>query len=380
MISVGFGVTQLSRGQLQNNLDGIGHYSFELLNALNHEPEVSLELFSFGSKPQEDLAGQSVKLLNSFRIEVLKGLLFPPYRMHDVKGCSVDLIHATDHLTPYVKGVPLVATLMDAIPLVHPHWVGTHHSTWNKTKNYFWKKMARRSNQVITCSEYSKKEISEHFEIALDKISVVPLGVNHRFFDRVSAQSVLHVLQSFQINQPFFLHVGTLQPRKNIERLLAAMRALPELIRKTHCLVIVGRLGWGCDALEDEIARAEKAGWCCYLKYVSDLELRALLQSAKALMIPSLAEGFGLPVLEGFASRVPVLTSNTTSLPEVSQGASLMFDPMNVDEIMHAMMSVINEPEKMAALVSRGYTYAKQMSWKQCAQGTLAVYKKALSS
>lgn len=380
MISVGFGVTQFVRGHQQSKLDGIGHYTIELLKEMSNQPDVKLVPFSFAFDHQKTLSGHSVKVLNSFRAEVLKGALFPPIRMHDVAGEGVDLIHATDHLTPYVKGVPLVATLMDAIPLVHPEWSGIDQSSWNKTKIYFWKKIARRANQIITCSQYSKTEISEYFEIELDKISVVPLGVDNRFFEQLPIHSIQSVLQAFQINQPFFLHVGTLQPRKNIVRLITAMRALPESVRKAHCLVIVGRLGWGMGTYLDEIERAEKEGWCKHLNYVGDLELRALLQSAKALMIPSLAEGFGLPVLEGFASRVPVLTSNTTSLPEVSCGASLMFDPMNVDEIMLAMLRVINEPRQMDAMVSRGLAYAKQMSWEQCAQGTIAVYKKALSS
>lgn len=375
MIKVGFGVTQLARGLKNSSLDGIGHYTKEIVHAVLESPKVDLYPFSFGREFQSKIAGKDVAVLNRFDFDVLKGLLLPPLRLSDINGEKVDIIHASDHLVPYVNNVPIVATLMDAIPLSNPEMLSNKLFSLTKIKLLLWRSLSRRADHIITISEYSKTEISKWFDIPLDKISVIPLAVDSRFFNEILPEERIRIRKSFNIPENFFLSVGTLQPRKNIKRILAAMRLLPNSVKKCYPLVIVGRDGWGVESFQDEIEQAEKEGWCIRLNRVSDIELRALLQSACALVFPSLLEGFGLPVLEAFASRTPVITSNTTSLPEASNGAALLVDPNSEYEISSAMLRVLNETDLIKSNVEKGYKHAKSMTWHRCAQETIAVYQ-----
>jgi glycosyltransferase involved in cell wall biosynthesis len=374
MIKVGFGVTQLARGMGGAGIDGIGHYTHELLNALSGNHDVDLFPFSFGYYIQQPLCNKHVTILGRFDVEVVKGVLLPALRMNSIRGQKVDLIHATDHLVPYVKDVPLVATLMDAIPLSNPECMSSKYPLITKAKIALWKKISRRADRVITISEYSKTEISRWFDIHPNQISVIPLAVDVRFFTVIAVDERKKIRQSLNVPENYFLSVGTLQPRKNIGRVLAAMRMLSDDIKKTNPLVIVGRIGWGVENLLPEIDQAVKEGWCIRLNRITDVELRALLQSAKGLVFPSLAEGFGLPVLEAFASRTPVITSNTTSLPEASNGAALLVDPTSVDEISAAMQRVLTDDIFIQECIDKGYKHAQQMTWQKCAKDTVSVY------
>lgn len=376
MIKVAFGVTQLARGMAGPGIDGIGHYTRELGNALSAIPAIDLVPFSFGYDSKQPLFNKDVSTLRRFELELLMGGLLPPMRINDIRGEKVDLIHATDHLIPYVKNVPLVATLMDAIPLSNPEALAGKSLFLTKAKLAMWLNVARRADHVITISEYSKSEISRLFDIPLYRISVTPLAVDSRFFSVIDSEDRKRIRQALKVPENYFLSVGTLQPRKNVGRILEAMRMLPSDIRKSNPLVIVGRVGWGVEDLQVEITKAEKEGWCIWLQRIPDFELRALLQSAKALVFPSLAEGFGLPVLEAFASRTPVITSNTTSLPEVANGSALLIDPTNASELSAALLRMLNDKVFIESLIESGYKHAATMSWSRCAESTIAVYRK----
>jgi len=143
-------------------------------------------------------------------------------------------------------------------------------------------------------------------------------------------------------------------------------------------LVIAGQQGWRSDVLRQRLADLEASGFGRWLNYVPRADIFALLQSAQALVFPSLYEGFGLPVLEGFASRIPVITSNTTSLPEVAGDAALMVDPESVEQIAEAMRRCIDGVSERPALVERGLEQAKRFTWQATAERTLAVYHSML--
>lgn len=379
MIKVGFGITQLVKGLSFSGVDGIGHYTQELVSALSRHSEIDLFPFSFGFDLPSTFANKHIATLNRFEFDVVKGMLIPPLRMNGIQGEKVDLIHATDHLVPYVRNVPLVATLMDAIPLSNPEMLSSKFYSLSKVKASLWRQVSRRADHIITISEYSKTEISKWFDIPLERISVVPLAVDSRFFDVILPEERMRIRQALNVPESYFLSVGTLQPRKNIKRVLAAMRMLPDDIKKSTPLVIAGRDGWGVESLQVEIEQAAKEGWCIRLHRVSDLELRALLQSAKALVFPSLSEGFGLPVLEAFASRTPVITSNTTSLPEASNGAALLIDPTSEGDIYSAMLTALRDTDLIESNIDKAYKHAKQMTWQKCAQGTVAVYHELIN-
>ncbi len=377
---VGFGITNLLRGQAGSGIDGIGTYTSELYRALLNEPDLDLYPFSAGSCDYQADKFDTVAQSQVLPLELALASINPWYSYERrIQGKKLDLIHATDNVIPVVKKIPLISTIMDVIPLTHPEWLKT--STMATVKQAAWKQVAKRSAHIITISEYSKRTISETLHFDPERISVVPLGVNRVFFDRLSQGKVDEILNKYGLSSKrYFLNIGTLQPRKNIGRLLAAMEILPQDVKMNFPLVIVGKYGWGSEDLLPAIERAQEQGWCKWLKRLPDVELRALLQSATAMVFPSLCEGFGLPVIEAFASQTPVITSNSSSLAEVSAGHAWLIDPMSIDSIGQMMLKIaIEQDMEVHEKIDTGYFLAKSLSWSECARKSHDVYRLVLN-
>ena len=379
---VGFGVTALSNGLTGGGLDGIGNYTREILAGLssaNLQKNAPLFVpFSFGTAIPASLMQQA---------QALPGVELGRYSLNTAWSVAtganffgigalakqVDLIHATDHYVPRCRPVPVVATLMDAIPLSHPHWL---RSEFRSVKNMLWKRAANWADEVITISEYSKVELSRWAGIAANKITVIPLAVDGRWFREVAQDETDRVRKQYQLPETFFVSVGTLQPRKNVQATIEAHRALRPAARLRTPLLIIGRAGWKCEHVLRLIQEDTASGMVRWLQHVPDADLLPVLKLATALVFPSLGEGFGLPVLEAFAASVPVITSNTTSLPEVAGDAAMSIDPQNIDQIAQAMQQVLDDDHLTAMLKQKGLLRARLFTWQACAQATLQVYQK----
>lgn len=372
---VGFGCTVLANGLQHGGVDGIGSYTRELGGRLEGHESISLLPLSFGVPAIANfpLARTPVRVMSRYApmatVSAICPFAFP------TMGIGMDVFHATDHLIPRFSGIPVVATLMDAIPLSHPEWVRMRLAG---LKRWLWRRASRWADHVITISDYSKREIATHFDINPEKISVVPLGVDERYFERFDSHEKQDVIQRLDLPEQFFLFVGTLQPRKNIGRVLDAHAALSSRLRKNVPLVVVGRNGWGCESLVARLRDEASHRFVFWLDYLPDRELRVLMQMAQALVFPSLCEGFGLPVAEGFASGLPVITSNTTALPEVAKDAALLVNPLNVGEISDAMRQVVEVSGLNERLVNAGLCRAHELSWAACAEKTLNIYQRVL--
>lgn len=378
-MKVGFGSTVWFRLQQNSHMDGIGYYSKELYRNLASCAEVQqLMPVVFGSRGSSTLDGHQVKNLPSYRFEAswsaVSGMSF--FGTSSMTS-AIDIFHSPDHYTPRFKQIPVVATLMDAIPLSHPQWTSQRA---RKLKNWMWRKSGHWADHIVTISEFSKYEIVRYFGIDADKISVIPLGVDECYFERLSDDKVEHIVADLNLPDRFFLFVGTLQPRKNIERILDAHEALPPALRKETPLLIVGRNGWGADALVARLIANGSDGEIRWLQNVGELAKRVLMQRATALLFPSLLEGFGLPVLEGFASQTPVITSNATSLPEVAGDAALIVDALSVPALSEAMVTLAREEAVRRDLVVKGLLRARQFTWEKCARQTVQVYDRVLST
>lgn len=374
MMRIGFGVTALCNGLAGGGLDGIGNYTREVLSRMRAAPEVSLVPFSFSTNIPSGI-GQGVQLGRysaNTAWSVATGANF--YGIGDLVN-RVDLIHATDHYVPRCKPAPLVATLMDAIPLSHPQWL---RSEFRGIKNFLWKRAANWADEVITISDYSKVELSKWTGIPLNKITVIPLAVDERWYRVVDDVEFARVRQLYKLPDTFFVSVGTLQPRKNVESTIWAHRALSHAERIQTPLIIIGRAGWKCDEVLQLIEEDSASGAVRWLKHVPDTDLLPVIKLASALVFPSLGEGFGLPVLEAFAASVPVITSNTTSLPEVAGDAAISIDPLDVDAISKGMQEILEDKNLVLMLKQRGLDRAMTFTWQACADATLKVYEKLL--
>jgi glycosyltransferase involved in cell wall biosynthesis len=375
------GSTILARALAIKKLDGISIYTRAILEQSLRFKSFSVHPCVFGIDPHAVTAlssdmPQTAKIPNNFStIAALQTVLNCPHPIWYRIEQSFDLFHATDHLIPKLKSKPVVATVMDAIPLTQPSLIS---SRLRHFKAYAFKKAIQSAQRVITISNFSARELVEHAGISEQKIDVTPLACDQRFFVRFPLLERNNRLLKLGIQRPFFLFVGTIQPRKNVERLIRAYRALPQKILSNHELVIAGGLREDMQDLLPILTQHRSIGNVKWLKYVSDDDLVALMQSSVALVVPSLYEGFGLPVLEGFASQVPVLSSNSSSLPEVCKDAALLFDPMSIEAMREAMISVVDKAELAQSLRARGLVRVRDFSWKHTAELTMESYKRVL--
>lgn len=375
---IGFGATLLNRGHAHGRLDGIGVYCQSLLRAQG-AMGVRPRCFYWGGDPDTGLCLETSRIsaLPFPAATLYSALTRRPAWGHEAVEREIDVFHAPDHRIPRLGSVPVVATVMDAIPLAHPEWAS---ASMRWLKNRLFAESVKWADHVITISSFVLPDLVEYLHIPAERISVVPLGVDEAYFDRVEQEVRAASLDKYGLRTGFFLFIGTLQPRKNVERIIFAHRALPHAVRSAHPLVIVGQNGWGTESLMPMLAGLKDEGVGVWLDYVPRDDMFALMQSASALVFPSLYEGFGLPVLEAFASGLPVIASNTTSLPEVAGDAALLVDPENVEEIAHAMARIIVDPALAGLLREKGLARARELSWANCATRTLQVYRSMIMS
>jgi glycosyltransferase involved in cell wall biosynthesis len=377
-IRVGLSTTMMEPSLTQGRLDGIGVYT----NALRHNlPQAgcAVQGFSFPrsavSSAQSSLFTAGAPMPHSYELSSLIDLATPgAHRCH----MPMDLFHVTDYRIVRMD-CPVVATLHDAVPIKYPHWCTPR---LRGLKNWLQKKAAKKADHVIALSHYAVTELVECFGIDPRRISVVYCGVGAAWELPQPAAAVAATLAACGLRAGYFLFVGTLQPRKNVERILQAYLALPPGRRALHQLVIVGRAGWQCDDLIRQLTAAQQNGenvvWLSQL--TDEAQLRHVYAAAAVFVFPSLYEGFGIPVLEAFSSGVPVVTSNTTSLPEVSQGAALEVDPTSVAQIGAAMLTLVQDEACRARCIAAGRQRVAQLTWRQTALQTVAVYRSLLSS
>jgi len=282
----------------------------------------------------------------------------------------IDIFHATDYLVPNFARTPVVVTLHDAVPLAHPEWANPRA---RRFKNRLLRGFARSAARCIAISHAAVPELVEHYAIDPALIRVVPLGVGAHWFEQPSEQTIEAVLASRRLAGGYFLHVGTLQPRKNVDILVTAYERLPNEIRARRQLVIAGKYGWGVPVLRERLCSLRSAGRVVWLDYVDRDTLRALHYGAQAFVFPSLAEGFGLPVLEALATGLPVIAGDLPALREVAQHHATYVSPHDVDAISSAM-SNIDAYVGIATDIETRRLHARTFSWQQCARQTLDIY------
>lgn len=348
-------------------LDGIGVYTRALLR---HLPAAGCEVLPFSWPEGKIPPSEGRALPQSFGRATLIDLLTPSaHRIH----MPADVFHATDYRVARMD-CPVVATLHDALPIKHPEWCNPR---LRGMKNWLQRKAAQKADHVIAVSQYAVEELVDCFGVDERRISVVPNGVDEEWLEPPAPGEVAATLQACGLRPGYFLFVGTLQPRKNVERLLEAWLALPRAVRDERQLVIVGNAGARSEELLRRIAAkvADGAGVIWLNRLTDDAQLRHVYAGAGVFVFPSLYEGFGIPVLEAFASGVPVVTSNVTSLPEVSARAALEVDPLDVKAIGEAMLALVREPSLRARCITAGRARAAQLTWRATARQTAAVYR-----
>lgn len=297
--------------------------------------------------------------------------LLLPQRAHSVKA---DLVHTPASRVPLQGNVPIITTIHDVIPLVFPKLFRLRERI---TLGLYFRAVRRKATHVITVSEQSRNDIHRLLDIDLNRISVTHNGVAS-IFRPVAPSDIVQRLARHQIEQPYILSVCTLEPRKNLVRVLQAFALLRHTHKVKHRLVLVGKRGW----LEKPIFETARAlgveDHIQFTGFVPDDDLPALYSGADVFVYPSLYEGFGIPPLEAMACDCPVVTSNLSSLPEVVGNAALLVDPLDVNAIADGILRIIDDRALRESFVEAGLERARQFTWSHCANQTIKVYHQVL--
>ncbi|AGI22003.1 glycosyltransferase WbpY [Pseudomonas sp. ATCC 13867] len=366
---------------LQAPRTGIGQYVAALAMALGETPGLQLELFlgwTWSARlPEAALPGYSrwadaaKRVPGAYRIRRwLEQSAFD-------KGLTprgVELYHEPT-LWPLEFEGPMVMTLHD---LTHVHYPQTQPRDRLAEIERRVGKGVERSRCVLTDSQHVAEEIRRHFALPADRVTVAPLGCAPRFHPR-SAEAIAAPLQPLElVPGQYLICVGTLEPRKNLTLALKAYALLPERVRAHLPLVIVGMPGWRDETLNETLRKAVASGQVRLLGYQSDESLARLLAGARALLFPSLYEGFGLPVLEAMASGVPVVLTRTSSLPEVAGEAGVYVNAEDPQEMSIAIQRLVDDESFWQRCRALGLERAGAFSWQRCARITSDVYRKVL--
>jgi glycosyltransferase involved in cell wall biosynthesis len=349
---------------------GIGRYTREIGIALRREG-LELTLLQAGRAPEQN---GTVGLPGA---RLLPGLL--TIGQLEIAGIArqrkLALVHDPTGAMPLLlTGVRRIATVHDVIPFAYPgsstalDWLIYH----------FWLPLAiRRLDAVITDSQQSKADILGDLPVKPEKLVVIPAAANPHYRP-LRQEEVASIIERNKIHAPYILFVGSIEPRKNLLRLLQAYARLREWSMKWRLVIVGARNYWKSSPVVQAVQAMRLQESVTFTGYVPDADLPALYNGANLFCFPSLYEGFGLPVLEAMACGTPVVTSNTSSLPEVAGDAAILVDPYNVDEIAEAMQRVLSDPDLAADLRGKGLERAKQFSWDRTARETIAVYEKIL--
>jgi glycosyltransferase involved in cell wall biosynthesis len=289
-----------------------------------------------------------------------------------------DLLFVPAHVLPLIHPRKSVVTIHDLGYLYYPE---AHTPFQNAYLRWSTRFNARAAARVLADSQATSDDLVRHYHIPADKIVVVYPGRDESLAPVTDPAALSAVRARYGLTGPYLIHVGTLQPRKNLIRLLRAFASLladielPPPFLGGLQLVITGKKGWLYNDLLAEIQKLDLAaeGRVVLTGYVPDADLPALLSGALAFVFPSLYEGFGFPVIEAMSCGTPVVCSNASSLPEVAGDAALLVDPLDVTALAAALARVAADEGLRRALSERGFRQASRFSWRQCAHQVLKV-------
>lgn len=284
-------------------------------------------------------------------------------------------VYHDPNFIPFRFRGPTVITVHDVSWVRYPEYHPPHRLQLLRAN---FDKALERADRVIVVSDFVRDDLIACFPVSPSKVSVVYNGVSRRF-KPYTADATRGVLERHGLSHgQYFAAVGTLEPRKNLLTALAAHARLPAAVRRSVPLVLIGVEGWMTDSLHTALSASLKDGTVRKLGYVSDEDMPLLMAGARALVYPSIYEGFGLPVLEAMAAGVPVLCSTAQALLEVVGDAGLTRDPHDIEGFAEDMQALIDDSALCDRLVAAGSARAGQFSWRHTAEETLNVYRQVL--
>ena len=359
---------------------GVGNYVLNLLRCLRQE----------GPREEWYLVGQekNLNLLNCLPQENTchttrisheshpLGDIWEHYWLPRVlERAQVDVMHGPATLIPLTnKKYASVVTVHDLVAYLYPETIPHKYAVYMR---WLLRKVVKRADLIISVSHSTKQDLIDILKVEPERIVVVHEAAQASFRYEPDEQRLARVCRHHGIYGPFIYHVGNIEPRKNLLRLLRAFLSLREQLKDDVRLVITGQKGWLTSKLFGAMKQMDLGDWVVFTGYVPHEHLPLLMNAAEAFVFPSLYEGFGLPVLEAMSCGTPVLTSDISSLPEIVGNAALLVDPTDEDAIAAGIKQLLEDTELRRRLAAAGLEQASRFSWQRAARETLAVYRQA---
>ncbi len=342
---------------------GVEHYAKQLILHLSTIDLQNQYILYLRTKPEAWL----LNLPKNFRLKVMPFPIFwTQVRLSvEMLFSPVDLLFIPASSMPIIHPKKTVVTVHDLAFMHFPETYTLFARTFHKFEDWL---VAKFAWKIIAVSESTKQDFLKFWNVPPERIIVV-----HHGFDQPPLQ--MNALSQLELPDQYVLFLSTLQPRKNLSTLIQAMKELvleyPELAH--YKLVVVGKPGWKFESILKQIENNKN--FVIYLNHVSDDERYMVMKKARLFVFPSLYEGFGIPILEAFASGVPVATSNISSMPEVAGEAAVYFNPVRVSEIKSAISKILFDKSLSDRLISQGTARLSLFGWDKCAKETLSVFQ-----
>jgi glycosyltransferase involved in cell wall biosynthesis len=366
---------------------GVGRYAFELLRALLPLPEArEAEFHLVWRSLRRDLPAADRAALSGARCHTGR---FPtgPMLMDlwqtlgrpriELFSGPVDLVHGPAAMLPPSRARARILTVHDLDFLRHPEHA---HRRGGRFLARHLPGAVRRATRIIVPSEATARDCVDLLAVDRSRIEIIPYGGVEEFLPEPSAEMWSHLAEEHPaLPERFWLTIATLEPRKNLGALLDALEILAARGVKSPPLVQVGPIGWRQDALLDRLTALASKRRVYPLGHQSPGTIRCLLRRAEALVMPSLAEGFGLPILEAMASRCPVLCSDLPVFREVTGGHALFFDPRRPESIADVLAQALADPEGSRGRAGAGLAHIAPFTWERAARRTWEVYQTSVT-
>lgn len=322
---------------------------------------------------------QCVQPSSNFSVKNIPGGPYPYWEQlilpKAAKKEKLDILHCTANTAPLIYKRPLVITIHDITYLESMKFTGSSYQNFgNLYRRFIVPRVAKHATKIITVSGYEKTTIAKRLQIPEEMIRVVYNGVNPQFKPITDQTRLDAVRKKYDLAERFFLHFGNTAPKKNTIGVLKAHALYTKNVSDAIPLVITNCTQEFINGLLRQINEPSLSKNIVVLDYLAAADIPVLHNLAAVLLYPSFDEGFGMPVIEAMSCGTPVITSNTSALPEIAGGAASIIDPYNSDEIAEAMMKLLSDAVSYNSHRELGFQNAKRFSWRNTAEQALAVY------
>lgn len=366
---------------------GMDMVALELIRQLQQTDHEN-EYFIF-VKPDED--DTVLKETANFRIIKLDGGSYPMWEQFALpkaaREAGCELLHCTSNTAPVNCRIPLVTTLHDIIYMESSYLkiLGSSASAYQKFGNMYRKmvvpRVVKKSRKIITVSHFEKNRIGEFFGMkGDDRLTAVYNGVSEHFKPVTDADTLRMVREKYKLPKRYFFFLGNTDPKKNTKGTLKAFSDFLKQTGSDHQLVMLDYDRTELEKILKEIGDEKLIDRIVLTGYVKNTDLPAIYCQSDLFLYPSLRESFGIPMLEAMACGVPVITSNTSSMPEVAGNAALITDPFKSGEITAAMQKICYDSDIRETLIQAGFQQAAKFSWKAMAQDVLKIYQEVINA